>query len=331
MRRYFFAFLLPLFPVFAFAQFVADSKAWIGQLDRNGGLPDKLLSTRTAVFYDYTLTAKELKAVQENFQRTGIDAVVYFETDMVSAGTDVTRAFALYLQRREVTNLFFVEKDGAGYRITMTTFNGKDDVISPAQKAWSSTNAVLADLLKEIYRIALNQQQRQNLLINGDPEPGLPVNPIMGKRNEFYAIDAKVDPLAVPMTGDSTVDRELERIFADNYSLKYKLTPPGTPERDLRKQGLLYVVGVVRTRDIVAQELLGYTTTGTTSEIISTTYPDTLPLAKKIGANTPVYKFYFKHIDSGNVFLGTKWDADETWQEALLNQLRGMKTELRLN
>jgi transposase len=40
-----------------------------------------------------------------------------------------------------------------------------------------------------------------------------------------------------------------------------------------------------------------------------------------------VYKFYFKHIDSGNMFLGTKWDADLTWQQALINQLRALLLE----
>jgi hypothetical protein len=133
------------------------------------------------------------------------------------------------------------------------------------------------------------------------------------------------------MTGDPAVDTELEQLFAENYSLKYKLTPAGTSERDLRKQGLLYVVCVVRTRDIVAQELLGYNVSNSATELVSVTYPDAKPENKNISAHTPVYKFYFKHIDSGNIFLGTKWDADVTWQQALANQLRGMKAELRLN
>ena len=34
---------------------------------------------------------------------------------------------------------------------------------------------------------------------------------------------------------------------------------------------------------------------------------------------------------NGNVYFGTKWDADTTWQQALLNQIRGMNAELRLN
>ena len=312
------------------AQFVATETEWVDQLDLAGGLPEKLLATRSAVFYDYALSPKELKDMQEYFQRTGIDAVVYFELDMLVAGRDVTRAFADYLLRREVTNLFFVEKNDADYRISCTTFNGKESVVDKSQKAWSLKNTIFLELIKELYRQA-SSQPRQNLLINAEPETGLAINPISGKRNEFYAIDAKVDPLAVPMTGDATVDAELEKIFAENYSLKYKLTPPGTSEKDLRKQGLLYVICVVRTRDAVAKELLGYELKGSETEFVSTTYPDAQPLSKTISAKTSVYKFYFKHIDSQNAFLGTKWDADQNWQQALLNQLRGMKAELRLN
>ncbi|HTF20103.1 MAG TPA: hypothetical protein VK658_18665 [Chryseolinea sp.] len=318
------------FSVSTQGQFVAVETQWVDQLDLTGGLPEKLLSTRSAVFYDYALSAKELKDMQDYFQRAGIDAVVYFELDMLVAGRDVTRAFADYLLRREVANLIIVEKNDSDFRMTCTLFSGKENVVERSQKAWSISNAVLLELVKTLYRQA-STQPRQNLLINAEPETGLSINPISGKRNEFYAIDAKVDPLAVPMTGDPTVDAELEKIFADNYSLKYKLTPAGTSEKDLRKQGLLYVICVIRTRDLVAKELLGYELKGSETEIASVTYPESTPQAKNIPANTTVYKFYFKHIDSGNAFLGTKWDAEETWQQALLNQLRGMKAELRLN
>ncbi len=319
-----------VFCLTARAQFVAGETEWVDQLDLTGGLPEKLLTTRSAVFYDYQLSPKELKDMQDYFQRTGIDAVVYFELDMLVAGKDVMRSFADYLTRREVTNLFFVEKNDADYRISCTLFNGKESIVDRSQKAWSLRNPIFLEMIKTLYRQAASQP-RQNLLINAEPETGLSINPISGKRNEFYAIDAKVDPLAVPMTGDAAVDAELEKIFAENYSLKYKLTPAGTSEKDMRKQGLLYVVCVVRTRDAIAKELLGYELKGSETAFISTTYPDAQPQAKTISAKTTVYKFYFKHIDSQNAFLGTKWDADETWQQALLNQLRGMKSELRLN
>jgi hypothetical protein len=329
--RFFFIALLVSVSVGVRGQFVPDEQEWIEQLNLKGAFPEKILSSRTAVFYDYLLTSKELTDTQQQFQQSGIDAVVYFELDMVMAGKDITRTFGDYLLKREISNLIFIEKNEGSYRITATVFNGKETVIEPTQSAWSVSNTKYEEALKQLYLTISSQQKRQNLLINDLPETGMSVNPIRGKRNEFFAIDAKVDPLAVPKTGDPAVDAELEQIFSSSYSLKYKLTEPGTPEKELRKQGLLYVVCVVRTRDIVAKELLGYDMSKSESAIVSVTYPDTQQQLKNIPSNTTVYKFYFKHIDSGNVFLGNKWDADLTWQTALLNQLRGMKSELRLN
>jgi len=313
------------------AQFVKDESQWVEQLNLKGGLPDKLLSTRTAVFHDYKLTPKELTDAQQQFQRTGIDAVVYFELDMVMAGRDVSRAFSDYLVKREIVNLLLLEKHPGTYRITITPFNGKDNIVDSAQQAWSITNGVLVDALKDLYKTAASQQKKLNLLINENPETGALINPIPGRRNEFFAIDTKVDPLAVAKTGDDVVDKELEEIFNSNYSLKFKLTPYGLTEKEMRKQGLLYVLCMVRTRNIAAQELLGYDVSKAGEELISVNYSGVTQELKKIGSNTVVYKFYFKHIDSGNVFLGTKWDADVSWQQALLNQLKGMKAELRLN
>ena len=289
-----------------------------------------MLSTRSAVFYTCNLTDKELETIQQSFQRTGIDAVSYFELDKLTAGKDITKAFGNYLLKREIANLVFVENDEGGYRISITAFNGKENLIEPAQAAWSYVNRLLAESLKELYRTSSSQQRKQNLLINDVPELDMTINPILGKRNEFFALDLKVDPLAVPKTGDEAIDRRLQEIFEANYPLKYKLTEPGTTERDLRKQGLLYVLCYVHTRGVAAKELLGYDLSKSESALVSVTYPADQQQLKNIPSDTPVYKFYFKHIDSGNVFFGTKWDADLTWDQALLNQLRGMKAELRL-
>jgi hypothetical protein len=76
---------------------------------------------------------------------------------------------------------------------------------------------------------------------------------------------------------------------------------------------------------------LGYEAAKAQSAIVSVAYPDDKPHLKNIPANTMVYKFYFKHIDSGNIFLGTKWDADLTWQQALINQIKAFKAELKIN
>src|SRR5688572_11144706 len=127
----------------AIAQFSMDEKTWLEQLNLQGGLPEKLLSTRTVVFYDYTLTEKEIKDMQQSFQRTGVDAVAYFELDMLTAGKDVTKAFGEYLDKREVTNLMFVQKSEHGFRIIATPYNGKENVIDKQQAAWAHSNSNL--------------------------------------------------------------------------------------------------------------------------------------------------------------------------------------------
>jgi hypothetical protein len=322
-------FLLGYHPVAG--QFVVSEERWIDQLNLLGALPEKLLSTRSAGFYHYTLTTKELEEVQLAFQRTGIDAIIHFETDKLLASKDVTKAFADYLLKREISNLVFIEKNEQGYRITITPFSGKPNVIEPKQAAWSITNRLLTEALKTLYVTATNQQKKQNLLVSDSPETDVKIESILGKRNEFFATDLKVDPLAIPKTGDEAVDKELEEIFKNNYPLKFKMTEPGVPEKELRKQGQLYVMGFVYTRGSVAKELLGYDMTKSESALLSVIYTDGQQQLKNIPANTAVFKFYFKHIDSGNVFLGTKWDADVTWQQALLNHIMGMKAELRIN
>lgn len=330
MRILFFILFLCSFSVSA--QLLPEEKKLIDRLNLAGGLPDKLLSTRTAVFYTYTFTPKELKDAQEYFQRSGIDAIVYFETDRLVANADVMRTFSEYLLKREITNLVFLEKSEGNFRIVTTLFNGKETIVNAGQNAWLTSNSILTEALKTIYRTASSQLKKQNMLINDFPETGLVVNPILGKRNEFFPTDLKVDLLAVPKTGDSLVDKGLTEFFNANYSLKFKMTDPGIPEKELRKQGYLYVLRFIHTRGVVAKELLGYNMTKSESALVSVTYPDgQQPVLKNISSNAVIYKVYFKHIDSGNVFLGTKWDADITWHEALRNHIKAFKIELRLN
>jgi hypothetical protein len=324
-------FILLLFSVNMFGQIPLSDRDYVNQLKLTGGFPPKLLGTRSFVFHSYTLTEQEKTVTQEYFQRTGIDAVGYFPIDMLTAGRDFTRSIADFLTKREISNLVFVEKSEEQYRLTITTFNGKETIFDVSQPAWSISNRLLLDALKAMNRSALAELKRENLLVNEYPESDLMVDPIIGKRNEFFAVDMKVDLVAIPKFGNEKMDQELAGIMEANFPFTYKLVEPNITEKDLRKQGFLYIMLFVHTRGEVARDLLGYQETKQESAIVSVTYPDSKLQLKTIPSNTVVFKVYFKHIDSGNVFLGTKWDADVTWQQALLNNLRGMKIELRLN
>jgi hypothetical protein len=70
-------------------------------------MPEKILSTRSVVVYPKSIGKKQLEEIQASFQRTGIDAVAYFETDLLLAGQDVATAFAYYFNQRDIANLVF--------------------------------------------------------------------------------------------------------------------------------------------------------------------------------------------------------------------------------
>jgi hypothetical protein len=313
------------------AQPLISDKEYVEQMILTGSIPENLLSTKSIVLHSYTLSETELETIQDNFQKSGIDAVIYYPIDMVIAGKDFTKVFSELLVKREIANVIFVEKYNDSFRVSITKFNGKESIIEKQQQAWTITNNSLSDLLKIIYRNTSAGFKKQNLLINVTAEPGNLIDAIAGNRNEFFAVDMKVDLVGIPKFGDEVMDKELEKIVSENFPFKFRMTEPGVSERDLRKQGIFYVLCFVHTRAKVAKEILGYNITKSESAIVSVTYPDGQPQLKNIPSNTPVYKVYFKHIDSGNIFLGTKWDADITWQSALLNNIRAMRVELRLN
>lgn len=292
-------------------------------------VPPDLLATRSVVFYSPTFDADELKTIQKTFQQTGIDAVAYYKNDLILSGNDVSPAFSKLFQNRDIRYLIFLVKAEKSCTLTVSAFNAKVSFVDDGQPAWQVSNPVLKELLADVFRAGANSQKKLNFLVNDYPEPGSIPAIIEGRRSEFYAFDLKLDKLAVPKFGNEKMDRELESFFRENYPFEWALTPPGTSSADLRKQGFLYVLCHVNTRVSAAREILDYPSAKQESAIASVTYPNGLLQLKAIPAETPVYKFYFRHIDTGNVFLGPKWDADTTWQEALRNHILGFKTELK--
>lgn len=328
--RSFLVALLILSSIKSFCQLSDEEIKFFSRLKPGSALPEKILDTRTAVFYSFSMTQKDLDNIQLSFQRTGIDATVYFDIDELLAGKDVTDAYADYLTKRDITNIIFFLKDEKGYKAYITAFNGKASVVEENQYAWIGEDGYLSELLTKIYRAAGGGTKRKNMLINETPETDISINVIQGRRSDFFAIDMKVDELAIPKTGNEAMDKALEEAFS-TWPFKHKFTEPGVSERELRNKGSLYILCYVHTRCAVAKKVLGYDVGRSESAIASVTFNDNgQTQLKNIPSETFVYKFYFKHIDSGNVFLGTKWDADVSWDQALKNQVRGFKSEFKI-
>lgn len=319
--------ILLLIPVLCTGQIVTE-ESFVSRLKPDGSITEDVLSKRSVVLHSHTFSAKEITTMHEGFIRAGIDAVAYFSVDQVLAGGEVAESFAEYFVKREITHIILIQKI-SGFSIYITPFNGKSDLVNANQSAWTTKAVSLNEALNTVYRSALSSNKKKNLLINETPETDLPVRIIDGERKENFAYDLKVDNLAVPTFNNTELDTALASLFK-LYPLRYKLTDHTIPDRELRTKGFLYVLCFVHTRSSTARELLGYPVSKAESAFVSVTYPNGQVQLKTIAADTPVFKFYIRHIDSGNVFLGTKWDAETTWQQALQNYIKAMKVEMKL-
>lgn len=294
-------------------------------------VPADILASRSVVLHDFTFSQSELEQAQKAFQQIGIDAVAYFEADVIMSGKDVTRAFGEYFTKRQIKYLIFLEKFPNGFQLITVAFDPKKGLFDEALPAWRLKNERLTELLRTAFQDSWRSQKKKNFLVNEFPERDISVDPVPGGRQQFYAIDLKVDNLAVPKFGDEAMDKDLEQIFQTTYPLKYKITENGADEKELRQQGFLYVLCFVHTRGKAAREILGYDMTRAESAYASITFANGQLQLKTIPADVIVYKFYFRHIVNGNIFLGTKWDADVTWQDALRNHILGFKQETKIN
>jgi hypothetical protein len=295
-----------------------------------GMLPDKILSGRTVVIYDPSLTFREIETIHRSLVRTGIDAVGYCESDRIYASDDVTRAFVLFFEKREIANIIFVGRQDHQWTLVVIPFNGNPKLFEPEQSAWKVTETSLHEVLNALYRTALSNYKRQNWLINDVPEKIETVPLFAGNRNERFAIDLKAEGLAVQKTGDARIDALIEEVMKA-YPLRYQLVSGTISEAELRKQGLTYLLRFINTRNEVARQLLGYSVKPGENAFVSVTYSQGQEQIKTIDAHTVIYKVYVRHVEFGHVFLGPKWDADVTPEQALRNFIYGMRTELRLN
>jgi hypothetical protein len=276
----------------------------------------------------------ELNRIQGAFQQIGIDADFYLEAERVLAGTDTERAYATYLTTREIRFLIFLTKGNDGFTFHATEYNNTMQFVTPGQFAWKVSNRKLDDLLTTIYRDAWLREKKQNFLINDIPETEINVPIIAGRRSELFPLDLKVDMMAVPKFDDPAIQSEVDTLFKKIYPYpeKYKVAQIPADEKDLVKQGFQWLLLYVKVNGKTAHELLGYDMQKTAATAYgSVTYANGTAQIKTISADIPVYKFYIKHLRSGNVFLGTKWDADETLVQALKNHIMGYRTELKLN
>ncbi|MFY0653550.1 MAG: hypothetical protein JXQ96_16015 [Cyclobacteriaceae bacterium] len=338
-------------------------------LDFTNELPEDLLSTKTAVLVAYPSIAKrnpergDWKSFAERshawFKRMGVDAVgYYFQRDFMS-GQDAAIFFAKEMKGRGVNNIIFLSRESnvasGEYNIIVTPFNGEASVISDGQKAYKVEGADLSSVLKifgnKAYR---SKQAKTNFLIPDFPEFFEKADIINGRRIPSYARDLKVRKLAILKfdsikTNDENLNasqsgnaanirtynsevarnnKKLESVM-QSYPLEYTITEP-TSNDALYKKGFQYVLLRLNTTGSNVRQLLGYEIDPTVSDYITVRNRNGSSSMQSISINSPVHKYYVKHLYTGDVYTGADWDADLTWEEALKNFIQNMKDDLKL-
>jgi hypothetical protein len=328
--RYLSVLVVLLWSCSALAQSAEESEL-IARFSFSSTIPTELLVTRSVVLFQSSIPQKDLDECQRFFQQTGIDAVAYFDIHRMLAGQDIRKAYASYLANRGIKFLILFQKDEKGYRLIFCNFNGRKDLVDVNSFAWKQENTSLNELLRTIYRFAVSNLKKQNFLINDLPEMDITINPFTGRINESFSIEIKSFKTAIPKFGNAPDDAELEAYLKINFPVKYELVDADATEEALYAKGFRTILRFVHARGIVAKEILGYDVTQVARSISTAVFIDNEMQIRTNPADQVVYKFYFKNIEYGNIFLGTKWDADLTWQDALRNHIQAYKINQKIN
>lgn len=360
-------FLYILFSTFSlYAQNSEINTTGFTFLDYDFRLPKDFLSSKSVVFVDIDPKVNsnergDWKSFSElahrQFRKMGIDAIGYYFIDDVKAGRDATITFAKAFKKRNVKNIVFLSNVQDQFAIVITPFNGEASFINHSQKAWKTQGSEFKQIFKvlgnEVYK---SEQAKTNFLITDLPEFFTDIDMLYGRRFGVNCRDLKVDKIGIPkfkkidipeeipagninkiveqeiIKYNSEVDQKnlrLEEIMK-TYPFEYGILDAATDD-DFYREGYQYVLLNLNTAGISIRELLDFKMDYTETDYItlkSTEYGTTLT---SLPVNTKVNKYYVRHLYTKDVYAGAKWDAGESWEDALKNFIKNMKDEFKID
>jgi hypothetical protein len=310
----------------------------LSSLSYTDQLPEKVLSSKTVVLIQTPLkrTRPEVRSdwteiaevAQPGFKKAGIDAVAYYYIDDLLSGSESYRSFLDAFDDRDLTHAAFLFFDGQSYKLILLKLTDRKFLIGVGQPAWKSEGTDLTNMFENLYRIAANSRlEKTNLLIIESPQYGEMITLIKGRRSEFYDLNFSSEKLAVLPFADTA---EIAAVMSA-YPYKWGFVDPNIEEKELRSKGYQYILYYTHATGKSVKEMLGYAKNDSETAYISEVVRNGASEISSYNINTPVYKFYVKHIFSQNVFIGKRWDAAPTWQKALDNYITNLRNELVRN
>lgn len=331
------------------------------------GIPKDLQTSKSIVVIsiqdDDTKVRGDWKTIADQahfyIRKLGIDAVLYFYIDDLIAGYDVQLAIAAQMNAREVKNIFMLSKDVVNgndqFIGVLTTYNQRPNFISNNQAAWKSQTTDMEILFRNLARAIDNAAlTRENLLIIDSPEYFQGVEIIRGKRFETFNTDLRIDRIAIPQfidlpipenSGDQSTEKivslineenannlsrnaQLEQLMSD-YSYKFAIVPYEYDEKKLLTKGFQFVLMRINSSGKNVRKMLGYDINDEVDALVTIKKDKEQNVSiKSIPIDGMIYKYYVKHINSGDIYLGEQWDGDDNWQDAFNNHIAAIIKKL---
>jgi hypothetical protein len=313
------------------AQVIIDTdqfKKRLHKMQLTNQVPKNLLSGKAIVVHAYPKAPEQYKKqaaiLQPWFQKAGIDAVAHYLFEDIFSGKEVIAAYRDQINGREVDFIIYYIA-GREHELIIMPFTESFF----ANTAFHIKDRNQEQMLDNLYlKAARSDQERLNLLIlNVAAYPDYP-KIIKGRRGEFYDLNMKSGKVAIPKTEDSLLNKAIDSVMASHYPYQYGFVEAGSSDADLRKEGYRFIMYAVHASGRSVRKYLGYETSPKETAYASIVENNGETETKNIDINTPVYKFYVKHVNSGDVYLGKHYDADEQWHVALKNYIYNLRNIL---
>lgn len=341
-------------------------------LNYGNELPKGLLSERAVVLVDDNIPANgnqdqpAWQAFADNshktFARLGIDAVAYYNLDLVLAGQAVTRSFSDDIKKRTIPIAIVLHRALSSSRdtvfsLTLAQISKEALFFEAGQQAYKIQSNSFNGLMQQFIRaVSSSGIERGNFLILEIPEFFNHTQLFTARRFESYNPDLKLDKLAVPLFAERELPKTIppgmnreevaEKVANENqyiteanerlknimrqYPFNSGPVNYSDGEAAWRREGYLFVLLNVHGKVETVRTLLNYESSDKQAAYSSTRMEAGNPITKAIDKDQKVYKFYVKHIPTGEIYLGSHWDADTTWEQALENFIVNLKFALKV-
>jgi len=297
------------------------------QLSPGATLPENILASRTAVFLNLPPQTNEQhplhwKPVANTLHSAlvglKIDAVAYYSWQELNSGIDASASFFEVLKGRNIEQVIILSFNQGRYDLYIVPTKDHDMFLDPEAPNWHLAGADLQGVLTQLSdKIKSTGPELANFLVVEQPEFFNDTRMFRSNRFETYQPDLKLDKLAVPLLVTENPEElsnpdnlNLQQVMSA-YPFRYELVDYKRGEELLKRAGFQYILLSLYAPESSVRALLDYQSTGDEGRM--------------------VYKFYIRHLNSGDIYLGDTWDASASYETALQNHIDHLKVALKVN